>query len=179
MSHMLSVCFQTSSICPPNTEPLTHIQTRIPQGYSEQYPWGLFLCPRKAAENMSSGLSLPWFEPQYPYLRASQVALVVKNPPANAGDIKDAGSTPGSGRSPGGGQGSPSSILAWKIPWTEEPGGLPCIGLQRVGHDWRDWACMHACMHSYLQAEWSLWACIYRYVKWVNNSLYWVEYYSP
>ena len=28
-----------------------------------------------------------------------------------------------------------SSILAWKIPWTEEPGELQCIGLQRVGHD--------------------------------------------
>ena len=28
-----------------------------------------------------------------------------------------------------------SSILAWKIPWTEEPGGLQCMGLQRVGHD--------------------------------------------
>ena len=28
------------------------------------------------------------------------------------------------------------SILAWKIPWTEEPGGLQSMGLQRVGHDW-------------------------------------------
>ena len=28
-----------------------------------------------------------------------------------------------------------SSTLAWKIPWTEEPGGLQSIGLQRVGHD--------------------------------------------
>ena len=28
-----------------------------------------------------------------------------------------------------------SSILAWKIPWTEEPGGLQSIGLHRVGHD--------------------------------------------
>ena len=31
---------------------------------------------------------------------------------------------PGLGRSPGGGNGSPTNILAWKIPWTEEPGGL-------------------------------------------------------
>ena len=29
-----------------------------------------------------------------------------------------------------------SSILAWKIPWTEEPGVLQSMGLQRVGHDW-------------------------------------------
>ena len=39
--------------------------------------------------------------------RVSQVALVVKNPPANAGDIGDTGSIPGSGRSPGGGHGNP------------------------------------------------------------------------
>ena len=29
-----------------------------------------------------------------------------------------------------------SSVLAWEIPWTEEPGGLPCLGSQRAGHDW-------------------------------------------
>ena len=40
-------------------------------------------------------------------LRASHVALVVKNPPANTGDIRDTGSIPGSGRSPGGGNGNP------------------------------------------------------------------------
>ena len=38
---------------------------------------------------------------------ASQVVLIVKNPPANAGDIRDAGSIPGLGRSPGGGHGNP------------------------------------------------------------------------
>ena len=31
-----------------------------------------------------------------------------------------------------------SSVLTWRIPWTEEPGGLQSIGSQRVGHDWRD-----------------------------------------
>ena len=50
---------------------------------------------------------------------------VVKNSPANAGDARDEGSTPGLGRSPGEGNGNPnSSIRAWRIPWTEEPGGL-------------------------------------------------------
>ena len=39
--------------------------------------------------------------------RASQVVLVVKNPPANAGDVRDVGSIPGSGRSPGGGREDP------------------------------------------------------------------------
>ena len=46
---------------------------------------------------------------------------VVKNPPADAGDV---GLIPGSGRFPGGGNGNHSSILAWEILWTEEPGGL-------------------------------------------------------
>ena len=45
---------------------------------------------------------------------------MVKNPPANAGDR---GSTPRLRRSPGGGNATHSSILAWEIPWTEEPGG--------------------------------------------------------
>ena len=40
-------------------------------------------------------------------IRTSQVALVVKNLPANAGDIRDAGSIPGLGRSPGEGNGNP------------------------------------------------------------------------
>ena len=33
-----------------------------------------------------------------------------------------------------------SSILAWEIPWTEEPGGLQSVGSQRVGHDWSNLA---------------------------------------
>ena len=41
------------------------------------------------------------------YIWASQVVLVVKNPPTNAGDVKDTGSTPRLGRSPGGGHGNP------------------------------------------------------------------------
>ena len=36
-----------------------------------------------------------------------------------------------------------SSILAWRIPWTEEPDGLRSIGLGRVRHYWSDWACTH------------------------------------
>ena len=47
---------------------------------------------------------------------ASQVVLVVKNPPANAGDVGDVGSSPGLGRSRGGGRATHSSILAWRIP---------------------------------------------------------------
>ena len=42
---------------------------------------------------------------------ASQVALVVKNPPADAGDIRDVGSTPGLGRCPGVGNGTPTRVF--------------------------------------------------------------------
>ena len=55
----------------------------------------------------------------------SQVALVIKNLPASAGDV---GSIPGLGRSPGEGNGNPLQYPclenSWRIPWTEEPGGL-------------------------------------------------------
>ena len=61
---------------------------------------------------------------------------VVKHPPTNAGDARDVGSIPGSGRSPGEGNATYSSILAWKIPWSEEPGGPESMGSQRVGHNW-------------------------------------------
>ena len=60
---------------------------------------------------------------------------MVKNPSANAGDVRDLGLIPGSGRPPGGGHGNDSSMLAWRIPWTEEPGGLQLIGSQGVEHD--------------------------------------------
>ena len=64
------------------------------------------------------------------------MTLVVKSPPANAGDIRDAGLIPGSGRSPG--QEDPLekemathfSIPAWRIPWKEEPGRLYSVGSQ-------------------------------------------------
>ena len=49
---------------------------------------------------------------------------MVKNLPANAGDAGDMGLIPGSGRSPEGVMATHSSILAWEIPSTEEPGGL-------------------------------------------------------
>ena len=67
--------------------------------------------------------------------RASQVAPVVKNLLANVGDLRDVGLIPGLGRSPGGEHSTHSSILAWRIPWTEEPGGLQSIASQKVKHD--------------------------------------------
>ena len=62
---------------------------------------------------------------------------MVKSPPANVGDVRDAGLIPGSGGCPGGGHGNQGSS-AWRIPLTEEPGGLQTTGSRRVRHDWRD-----------------------------------------
>ena len=59
--------------------------------------------------------------------------VVIKNPSANS---RDMGSIPGLRRCPGIGNATHSSILAWKIPWTEEPGRLQSMGSQRVKHDW-------------------------------------------
>ena len=57
---------------------------------------------------------------------------VVKNPPANAGDPGlGLDSIPGLGRSPKKGMATHSSVLTWKIPWTEEPGGPQSVGLQK------------------------------------------------
>jgi len=66
---------------------------------------------------------------------AFQAVLVINNPPVNAGDRRDAGLIPGSGKSPGGGHSHPLQFLAWRIPWTEEPGRLQSLGLQRIGHN--------------------------------------------
>ena len=57
---------------------------------------------------------------------------MVKNPPANAGDV---GLIPGSERSLEEEMATHLRILAARISWTEEPGGLQSMGLQRVGHD--------------------------------------------
>ena len=67
----------------------------------------------------SDAQGLPWW-------------LSGKELPANAGD---AGLIPKSRRPPGEGNGNPLSILAWEIPWTEEPGGLQSMGSQRVRYD--------------------------------------------
>ena len=66
---------------------------------------------------------------------AYQAALVVKNLPADAGNIRD-GFDPGVGKIPWRRAWQPAPVfLPGESPWTEEPGGLQSIGLQRVRHD--------------------------------------------
>ena len=84
------------------------------------------------------------------YTEISHVVLVVKNLPANARDIRDAGSIPGSERSPGDGMATHSIFLAWRIPWIEQPGRLQSMGSPRVRHDW---ASEHT-QWNLLQKEW-------------------------
>ena len=78
-----------------------------------------------------------------PSIWAFQVAPAVKSPFANTEDLRATCSISGSGGCLGGGHATHFSILTWRIPRTEEPGGLQCIGSQRIGHDWIDLAHTH------------------------------------
>ena len=60
------------------------------------------------------------------------MALVIKNLPANVGDLRDVGLIPGSGRSPEWGMAIHSSILAWRLPQTEELEGLSPLGCKEL-----------------------------------------------
>ena len=75
---------------------------------------------------------------------AFHVAVAVKNPPANAGGIRDVGSIPELGRSPWRRAWQSTRVfLPGESPWTEEPGRLWSIVLQQVGCDWNELARMH------------------------------------
>ena len=69
--------------------------------------------------------------------------LEVKNLPVNAGDRRDGVWSLGGEDPLEEGMATHFSILAWRIPWTEESGRLQSIGFQRVGHDWSDLTRMH------------------------------------
>ena len=76
-------------------------------------------------------ISLPSDSPDGFPDRASLVVLVIMNPLTSAGDIREVSSIPGSGRSLKKEMAIHSSILAWKTPWTEEPGGLQSMGFTK------------------------------------------------
>ena len=72
-----------------------------------------------------------------------------------------------------------SSTLAWKIPWTEEPGGLQSVGLQRVGHDWATSLSLSTFMHwrrkwqptpAFLPGESQGWGRLVGCCPWVTQS---------
>ena len=78
---------------------------------------------------------LSWWPLQFVTVCVTQVALLVKNPPANAGDTEMWVQSLGREDPLEEEMATHSSILAWEIPWTEEPGGLHSMELQRVGHE--------------------------------------------
>ena len=75
------------------------------------------------SHSIFKGICDPW---------ASRVALVIKNPPANAGEVRDTSLIPGLGRSPGEGNGSLLQYSGLGNPMTEEPGGLQSIRSQEL-----------------------------------------------
>ena len=80
--------------------------------------WATIHGVAKSRARLSAFPSLLW---------ASLVAQTVSHPPAMQETLVP--------EDPWKGMATHSSILAWRIPWTEEPGGLQCLGLQRIGHD--------------------------------------------
>jgi len=80
---------------------------------------------------------------QHALLWASQVALVVKNPPVISRDIRDMGLIHGWGWSPGGGHGNPLQYSCLENPMDREA-WWATMGSQRIGQDWSDFARMHA-----------------------------------
>ena len=82
-----------------------------------------------------------------PGMWASQGVLVVKNPPADAGDVRHVGSIPGLGRSPGGGHGNPRQYS-----WLEDPmdRGAQWALVHRVSKDWDP---TEATLHSHMHLE--------------------------
>ena len=85
-----------------------------------------------AARSCYSGFSItvskPIFMGSFPGIELGLLHLQGKNPPTNTGDP---GSVPGWGRFPGEGNVHPPSTLAWRIPWAEEPGGLPSMAVAK------------------------------------------------
>ena len=61
---------------------------------------------------------------------------------------------------------SHSSTLAWRIPWTEEPGVLQSMGSHRVGHDWSNLACPHRAQRLSLTVQYLVWECRSLIMEW-------------
>ena len=104
--------------------------------------WGFMICgeemlpfPGREVRELSRNISI---------LRSSTLALcwtglpaaLVKNLPANAGRYET--QVPSLGRKMEEGVVAHSTLLAWRISWAEEPGGLQSMGSQRVRHDWNN-----------------------------------------
>ena len=128
----MRVCWYTWW-CP--TDPLVSVHLYSIFFFFLIFRFDNFCTPIFKFANSSFGLLKSVFECPLWILRLPRW-LSDKNLPANAGDMRDAGLTPGLKRSPGVGNAAHSSVHDWKTPWTEEPGWLQSMGSQRVGCNW-------------------------------------------
>ena len=92
---------------------------------------------------------------------ASRVALVVKNPPASAGDVRDMGSIPGLGRSPGEGNGNPLQYSCLENTMDRGVHRLQSKGSHRVRHDWSDLACSTQVLLTFPQRLITIWKSLF------------------
>ena len=65
-----------------------------------------------------------------------------------------------------------SGVLAWRIPWTEESGGLLSLGSHRVGHDWSDLAAAAANKYIRRSVDWDMWPNLCYIVLWASTTNY-------
>ena len=147
----------------PSVSPGKSVVSSLSSQYSGPFfpPHTISSCYLPAPENCPSSKSIVSLLLLHPCKHTSRIKvkcdkisrsyLLVKNLPAMQGLI------PGSGISLEKGMATHSSILAWRIPWTEEPGGLNSMGLQRVGHDWvtNTFTLFHTCARPTFKKKWA------------------------
>ena len=125
----------TMDRCAGNLEPASPVlimNLNLPWDQTGKAGWPVHLCSSSISkEPIGTCVVLPFQKMELLWKWGFPGGVSGKEPACNAGDPRDEGSIPGSGRSPGVGNGNPCHILAWKIPWTEEPGGLQYTGSQK------------------------------------------------
>ena len=109
-------------------------QAPLSMGFSRQEYWSGLPCPSPGLQSLINPYNLQW---------GSLVAQMVKNLPAMQETQETWVQSLGQEVALEEGMATHSRILAWRTPWTEEPGGLQFVGSQRVGHDRSNLACMH------------------------------------
>ena len=128
---------------PENVNLLCKVQNRIWGGlYLATLSQSSWVQPTLQLQDPSSGLQYLWWTVLSSILVGKSVLLGLPHCPlwvsAFSGLLN---------QKSGEGNGTPLSTLAWKIPWTEEPGRLQSMGSQRVGHDWATSFSLFTFMH--------------------------------
>ena len=105
------------------------------------------------------------------FIWASLVAKWVKSPPAMPETQETQVQSLGWEDPLQKGTATHSNILAWKIPWTGEPGRLQSTALQRVGQHWIDWACTHAGLFIYSSCYILMLIMTFFFLPWLERML--------